>query len=80
MKKNFDGIVVKEGYELKMFMKPKYGNYCIAIIHREAVDDYVFCTGYDTTDGSWGQGHYCLQYVHAIDLIVEYLRKRGVVK
>ena len=23
MKKNFDGIVVKEGYELKMFMKPK---------------------------------------------------------
>lgn len=78
--KNFDGIKVREGYEMMMFMKPKYGNYYIAIIHREAVDDYVFATGYDVTDGSWGQGHYCTTYAHAIDLMVEYLRKRGVAK
>ena len=78
--KNLEGIKVKEGYEMMMFMKPKHGNYYLAIIHRERADDYVFATGYDVTDGTWGQGHYCLQYAQAIDLMVEYLRKRGVVR
>lgn len=78
--KNFNEVVVKEGYEMMMFMKPKTGNYYLAIIHREAADDYVFATGYDVTDGSWGQGHYCVTYNGAINVMTEYLRKRGVVR
>ena len=78
--KNFDGIKVKEGNELMMFMKPKYGNYYLAIVHRLTADDYVFATGYDVTDGSWGQGHYCVTYAGAVNAMTEYLRKRGVVR
>ena len=70
--KNFDGVVVKEGYELMLLMKARSGEY-LAIIYRERTDDYVFCTSYDKTDGTWGQGHYCLNYGGALEEFARYL-------
>lgn len=73
MNKDFNGVVVKDGYKLMMLMRPKMGNWHLAIIHREAVDDYVFATGYDVTDGTWAQGHYCSTYADAVDTMIKYL-------
>lgn len=71
--RNFNDVVVKEGYEMMLFMQTKSGNYYLAIIHRIAADDYVFCTGYDITDGTWGQGHYCDTYASAYRAFVDYI-------
>lgn len=73
MVKNFDGVKVKEGYELMLLMKVAHGNHYNAIIHREKPDDYVFCTNYDITDGTWGQGHYCTKYSGALDEFMAYI-------
>lgn len=73
MVKNFDGVVVKEGYELMLLMKSWCGNMYLAIIYRERTDDFVFCTNYDITDGTWGQGHYCVKYGGALEEFARYL-------
>ena len=73
MNKDFSEVVVKDGYRLMLLMRPKMGNWYIAIIHRELVDDYVFATGYDVTDGTWGQGHYCSTYAEAVYKLIKYL-------
>lgn len=73
MGKNFDGIMVKEGYELMAYVRVRCGNYAYAIIHRLNVDDYVLCIGYDRADGTWGQGHYFSSYSEAVEDMCKYL-------
>ena len=69
-------IVLKESYELKAFVAPKSGNYCYAIIKRNncPLQPYVFCSGYDVTDGSWGAGYYFDTYEEAAKLLVKYMK------
>lgn len=63
MNKLFTGVVVKDGYTMLALIAD--GDAFHAIIHRNKMDDYVFCYAYDITDGSWGQGHYCDTYAQA---------------
>lgn len=68
-------IVVKEGYELKMFLAPKKGNYYYAIIDRHtSCEPYVFCSGYDITDGTWAAGHYFYTYAEVLEYAVNYFK------
>lgn len=66
-------IVVKEGYELKMFLAPRKGNYYYAIIDRHcSCEPFVFCSGYDITDGTWCAGHYFYTYREALEYAIKY--------
>lgn len=67
----FGGAVVKEGYTMVMLMNE--GISWHAIIYRNKVDDFVFCSNYDIKDGTWGQGHYCQTYTGALSAMAEYL-------
>ena len=75
---NFDGIAVKDGYELMCFMKysARPQNTGLAIIHRLNVDDYVLCHMYDVKDGTWGQGVYVETYLDAWTELHSWLANR----
>lgn len=74
--RNLDGIVVKENYKVMAFIRTR-GNYCLAIIHRMncTCQPYVFCKGYDVSDGTWGAGTYCETYDGALHEMCAYLTK-----
>ena len=67
----FGGAVVKEGYTMLALVQE--GFWWHAIIRRDRVDDYVFCSCYDIKDGTWGQGHYCETYAGAVAELCRYL-------
>lgn len=65
-------VVVKKNFTLLVLIKDSYGTYH-AVIRRERTQDYVFCWNYDSTDGTWGQGHYCTNYTGVMKALTESL-------
>lgn len=67
----FGNVIVKEGYTLMGLVNT--GGMYHAIIRRDRVNDYVYAWGYDVTDGTWGQGHYCQTLTGAIEELKNHL-------
>ena len=65
-------VAVQEGRELLTLVKQ--GNMYHAIIHLINKDEYVACYNYDISNGSWGQGHYCMTHEGAIKALVDILQ------
>lgn len=75
--RTLDGIkTAREDYKIMAFIRTR-GNYCLAIIHRMncTYQPYVFCKGYDVTDGTWGAGTYCETYEGALREMCAYMTR-----
>ena len=73
MNKLFKGTAIKKGNEMLALVK--HGNVFHAIIHIKAKDEYVVCYDYNTSDGTWIEGHYCKIYEVALKVLVRLLSK-----
>lgn len=60
----FSGAIVKDGYRMLALVAD--GGYWQAVIYREKPQDFVYCSNYDITDGTWGAGYYCGTYAAAV--------------
>ena len=68
----FKDVVVKEGYTLLALVSD--GAFYHAIINRNSkYEPYVYCYGYDITDGVWGQGHYYDTYAEAANDLAHHI-------